>query len=82
MTAGALLAPEQDDGEQSALKEAMEILREVLGEGPADGKRVQREASEAGITDRTLRRAKTALGVKSKREGGLGPAGRWVWSLP
>lgn len=82
VTAAAMLAPDGDEGERSAVEDAMGYLRESLSGGPMDQKQMQREARDAGITDRTLRRAKARLNVTSKREGGLGPAGRWVWSLP
>lgn len=82
VTAAALLAPDGDEGERSAMEDSMGLLRESLSGGPVDQVQMQREARRAGITERTLRRAKIALGVKSERQGGLGGDGRWVWSLP
>lgn len=42
---------------------------------------VKRLATENGVTERTLRRAKAAMGVKSKRTG-FGPSSEFFWSLP
>jgi hypothetical protein len=62
---------------RSDLNEAKEFLRELLKDGPvgaADGK----EAAEAeGISERTLARAKKALGVKSEK-GEF--RGGWQWA--
>ena len=33
----------------------------------------------AGFSHKELRTAREALGMKSKRIGGLGPKGEWVW---
>jgi hypothetical protein len=42
---------------------------------------VKNEAKAAGVSERTLFRAKTLLGVKAVRVGGIGKAGRWEWVL-
>jgi len=59
------------------LEEAKRFLREILAEGPVDSELVRKKAAEAGISAKTLRRAKAALGIKSSR------AGSWcsIWSL-
>jgi hypothetical protein len=60
------------------LEEATRFLRNVLAEGPVDSGVVRKKAAEARITEKTLKRAKAALGVESSR------AGSWcsLWSLP
>jgi hypothetical protein len=60
------------------LEEAKIFLRNALAEGPVDSEVVRKMAAEAGITEKTLKRAKAALGVGSSR------AGSWcsLWSLP
>src|SRR5215207_6790896 len=60
------------------LEEAMRFLKNILAEGSVDSETVRRKAVEAGISEKTLKRAKAALGVKSSR------AGSWssLWSLP
>src|SRR5262249_44523959 len=47
-------------------------------------KEVTKEAHEAGIADRTLRRARAALGVVAQRVGERGArgGGYWTWELP
>jgi hypothetical protein len=56
----------------------MRFLKKILAEGPVDSETVRKKAAEAGISEKTLKRAKAALGVKSRR------AGSWssLWSLP
>ncbi|BBD77408.1 AAA ATPase [Hydrogenophilus thermoluteolus] len=43
---------------------------------------IQKEASEAGYSWATIRRAKERLGIEAERTGGVGKAGRWEWVLP
>ncbi len=78
-TAGQILAADNDD-ERSDLDEAKNFLLEVLGNGPVAFEWVMRQARKAGISERTLRRAKKALAVDSKKiESKDGP---WCWCLP
>src|SRR5918994_7675904 len=60
------------------LEEAKIFLRNVLADDPVDSGVVREKAAEAGITEKTLKRAKAAIGVGSSR------AGSWcsLWSLP
>src|SRR5215216_4811737 len=62
----------------SRLEEATRFLKNVLADGPVDSEAVRKKAAEAGITEKTLKRAKAALSVGSSR------AGSWcsLWSLP
>ena len=84
-TAKSLLAVPTDGEERSAVDEAKEFLREVLREGPVEAREVLAEAREAGISERTLKRAKAVLGVEAVKTGGYfskdGPGG-WRWQLP
>ncbi len=59
--------------------DARELLRVVLADGPVASKQIIADAHEAGIGERTLRKAKADLGVKSNKAG-LGD--RRTWSLP
>jgi hypothetical protein len=78
-TAEALLAAPADSGERSALDEAKAVLHEILERGPVPVPEVKKLARAAGVADRTLDRAKAALGVMSrKREFAEG----WSWALP
>src|SRR5215204_6449968 len=60
------------------LEEAKMFLQNFLADGPIDSGVVKEKAAEAGISEKTLKRAKAALGVESSR------AGSWcsMWSLP
>ena len=60
------------------LEEAEMFLSNILADGPVDSGVVREKAGEAGISEKTLKRAKAALGIKSSR------AGSWcsLWSLP
>jgi hypothetical protein len=64
--------------DKSELDEAREFLRDELSDGPMWAKQVKQDARDAGISDATLRRAKTALRIKSEKIGVEG----WQWALP
>jgi hypothetical protein len=77
LTAGALLAVDAGDSERGARDDAKSFLAELLADGPAAAKDVQKQAREAGITEGTLYRAKAELSVKSRKT-----LTGWVWTLP
>jgi KaiC/GvpD/RAD55 family RecA-like ATPase len=66
------------DERRSALREAEEWLEEMLIESKPAAE-VQRDAADAGIAKRTLRRAAESLGVVKEKAG---MSGAWKWSLP
>jgi hypothetical protein len=70
---------EDQAGESSALDEALEFLRSTLASGPVHAKELFREARDAGHAERTLKRAKQALGVLSIK-GSM--SGKWTWEMP
>jgi hypothetical protein len=76
--ADALLVAPTDPEERSALEEAIAFLREELGHGPVWSVEVKKGARKAEVSEATLKRAKTTLGVRSTKEAG----GSWSWSLP
>ncbi len=81
-TARELLAQAEaveDPEDRSATDEAADWLRELLSAGPMKASEVQREARQAGITEKALRRARERLGIKP---GKRGFAGGWWWTLP
>lgn len=53
--------------ERSVMEEAKNLIIACLKEGKTEAKKILCEARECGISDRTMARAKFALGVKSKR---------------
>jgi hypothetical protein len=76
--ADALLRVPQDPEERSALAEALEFLRDELDGGPVMARELKADAKRFDISERTLARAKSTLGVVSRREGLEG----WSWHLP
>lgn len=73
-------ADTQTDPEaQTAIDDAKGFLLAMLADGPVPAKQVQGEAKEAGHAERTLRRARAALGVEARKES---MAGQWLWELP
>jgi len=77
LEANDLLKPELGSEEKGALDEAVEFLKQELAEGPVPSKELLKKAKAEGISERTLYRAKSSLGVVSKKEGK-----EWVWMLP
>jgi putative DNA primase/helicase len=67
-------------GGHTAKREARDFLRERLEGGPVNSDNIIEEAKQEGIAEKTLRRAKKELGVKSRRQGGT--EGAWFWELP
>jgi hypothetical protein len=80
-TAESLLAASRDDEDRDAVQEAVEVLRAILENGPVPSEEAKKDARKAGVADRTLIRAKSILGVKSRKVGFTGK-GAWLWSLP
>lgn len=68
-----------DDETRSATSEAVDWLREYLASGPAKAIDVQREARDAGLSDKALRTARERLGIRSSKSGF---SGGWCWALP
>ena len=62
-------------------REAAAWLRDRLAEGPVLSKPLMAEAEQAGISRRTLFRAKAHLHIQAKLEG-YGAKGKWSWHLP
>jgi putative DNA primase/helicase len=65
---------------QTAKREAREFLLDRLEAGPMNSDDIIAEAKQEGIAEKTLRRAKKDLGIKSRRRGGTD--GTWFWELP
>lgn len=80
-TARDLLAKaEHHDGEEkTATDEARDWLADLLSKGPMRASDVQREAKQAGISYKALRRAKDKLGVVTQKQAF---SGGWEWCLP
>jgi hypothetical protein len=76
-TANQLAAPPTDSEERGVLTEAMDFLRDALTEGATPALAVVKAAREAGIAERTLKRAKRELRCQSMKDGAA-----WFWQLP
>jgi hypothetical protein len=76
----ALAAATANDGEEgAALREAVEFLTDELKDGPVSQRTIKADAVANGISDRTLRRAKSSLGVVTRK---MGMKEGWTWGLP
>ena len=76
----ALAAMSANEGEEGgAVREAVEFLRNALAGGPVSQKTIKSDANANGVSDASLRRAKTKLCVKAHKDG---MAGGWFWQLP
>ncbi|MFH1844189.1 MAG: AAA family ATPase, partial [bacterium] len=77
------LLRDQGDGARNALDEACGIVGEILADGPVPAAHVKKEALSAGVSEKTLNRAKHRLGIKPKKVGRPGESSQaWVWALP
>ena len=66
-----------DDNERTPIGEAEEWLTAQLEDAAVPSKAILKKAKADGIAERTLKRAKKELDVKSEKEGK-----NWVWRLP
>lgn len=71
-------APRKDG--HTARDDAADWLRELLSDGPMPQRDVAEAAKENGISIAAVRRAKTKLGIKPRKEGFQKDA-RWMWKL-
>lgn len=82
LTAGVILSMPSDEEERGTLAEAKDFLLAALSGGTRDSKALKDEARQAGVSGRTLFRAKKALKVKAEKIGLPGTDGqKWVWKL-
>jgi hypothetical protein len=80
-TASDLVRARVDGDEAPALAEAVRVLKEILADGPLPAGNVKRMAATAGVAERTLQRARHALGVSARRQG-FGPGTHYEWTMP
>ncbi len=78
----ALAADRGDDNRRSTLDHACEFLRSVLAESEMKCEDVHALREKAGISQSTLRRAFSAVDVRTRKSGKPGEPGAWWWSLP
>lgn len=80
-SAVSLLAQPERPEDSNALSDARNFLADSLKGGPKDADAVFREARRARVSERTLYRAKGALGILSQKVG-IGEGQHWEWALP
>jgi hypothetical protein len=78
LTANDLQMQEQTGEKRKVIDEAVQLLHGALSGGARPCREVQTELRDAGITEATLRRAKSKLGVSAVKTD---MRGGWVWSL-
>jgi len=69
----------EDRQERSATDEAVDWLRELLQPGPMKASEAQKNARQAGISDKALRTARERLGIRPRK---CAFSGGWEWALP
>lgn len=79
LTADQVLATPANSDEKSQLEEAKDFLRTILKDSPVASGEIAKQSRQAGIAERTLWRAKSALRVKADKRG---EEGAWRWWLP
>jgi putative DNA primase/helicase len=62
--------------ERGALRDAIDFLGKSLEAGPLPASEVIADAKKLGISEPTLRRARRACGVKTRKDG---LKGHWIW---
>ena len=68
-----------DEGHNNDTDWAILFLQDLLSKGPVLAVQVQKEARQAGIKDKPLRRAREKLGIKPCKTGFNSG---WMWALP
>ncbi len=76
-----LLRRPDDYEEKGAVGEAMAMLRAELADGPRRAEEINRVAAKLKISDSTLKRAKSRLGVKSEPFHDGEQITHWTWRL-
>jgi len=76
-----LLEPAATDEERGQRSEAEDFLISSLTDGSMEVRDLQRQAKDAAIAWRTIERAKSKLGIESRREG-FGRNGKFLWFFP
>jgi hypothetical protein len=67
--------------DRSAKADCMDMLRELLADGPHPAKETETQCAAAGYTPKVVRTARKALQINVHREG-FGRGSKVLWSLP
>jgi putative DNA primase/helicase len=68
-----------DDEEGGAIDDARAFLKDLLARGAVSAKQVKAAVSDAGLSWRTIERAKKQIGAVAEKTG---MQGSWVWKIP
>ncbi len=84
VTAEQIMAATQTDGERTEREEARDLLAAMLEGGPVDTADVLKAARSAGISESTVKRARSDLGVRStpRKDPITGRMLGWALTLP
>lgn len=79
-----ILSTDDSSDNRSAKDEAMDFLRDELADGPVEAAQVWRDTREAGLSEKTVKRAKAMLRIITRRHGEAGKrgGGKFTWELP
>jgi putative DNA primase/helicase len=80
MTADEAMAAPPEETERTMTDDAVDLLRDVLRAERMLARDIKRQATDAGISDKTLRVARQRLAVVSSREG-FGADTKTFWAL-
>ena len=69
MTADEAMQPPPENGERTMTEDAVGLLRAILANGPLLARDIKRQATDAGISDKTLRTARQRLNVTVSAKG-------------
>ncbi len=80
LTASRILSGMATDEDRAALRIACDLLKEALKEGERLADDIRAETRAAGVSEITLKRARSSLGITWRREG-FGKGAIYFWSL-
>lgn len=80
-TAADLLVDSGGEEDRTIKDDAKQFLQELLSDGRVLQQEVMSEGKKQGFSEKTLRRAKKELGIKSSHDG-QGRETKWYWSFP
>lgn len=81
VTAASVMGQPVDPVDRDDASDAELWLRDILEGAAMSSNEIYKEGAKAGYSQRTLKRAKSSIGVKAAKQG-YGKEGSWYWSLP
>ncbi|MBI2850696.1 MAG: AAA family ATPase [Chloroflexi bacterium] len=82
LTAEKIMGGEDTSG--SSLQEAVDMINDMLSGGPVPATDIFTEGESRGLSEATIKRAKSKMKIHAYREGteGVKGGGRWWWEKP